>query len=321
MQPQVDDIDVDKLEDDADHTESTAEIPVSTVDNGLAPAAPQRPAWQLTAMALGLIAILSLSFLAQLTVIGGLQHDRDQDKSFLELRKDLANSVAPVGPLDFNGHVWASGTPVAILEIPQHGIREVVLEGTSSPVLMSGPGHRRDTVLPGQAGTSVILGRRGAYGAPFAALRNLKPKDEIIVTTGQGRHTFSVLSVRRAGDPLPPALKKDTGRITLVTADGPAFRPSGVLRVDADLTSPVQPKPGQIRSPAMPPNEAVMAGDLSVLLPLMLWGPLLVAAALGAVWVRHRLGLWQAWVIGLPVLVALGVTVIDTTAGLLPNLL
>ena len=33
------------------------------------------------------------------------------------------------------------------------------MEGTSSGTLMSGPGHRRDTPFPGQAGVSVIVGR------------------------------------------------------------------------------------------------------------------------------------------------------------------
>jgi LPXTG-site transpeptidase (sortase) family protein len=280
-----------------------------------------RPAFRIIGSVLAMISILSLSLLAQLAILGGLAHDRDQDKAFRELRNSLANSIAPVGPTDEAGHVLEADTPVAILEIPALGVSEVVLEGTTSTVLMSGPGHRRDTPLPGQSGTSVVFGRRGAYGAPFERVRELRPKDEIVVTTGQGRHTFSVLSVRRAGDPLPPALTKGAGRITLVTADGPAFKPSGVLRVDADLTSQAQPTPAQIPARALPENEAAMAGDTSELIPLMLWGLLLVTAALGTVWVRHRVGRWQAWVIGVPVLVVLGGAAIDSVAALLPNLL
>jgi sortase A len=48
---------------------------------------------------------------------------------------------------------------------------------------------------------------------------------------------------------------------------------------------------------------------------------LLVAAAVATVWVRFSTGLWQAWVVGLPVLVALGLTASDDIAALLPNLL
>lgn len=280
-----------------------------------------RPAMRILGSVLAVISILCLSLLAQLAVIGALAHDRDQDKAFRELRDNLAKGIAPVGPVDDSGNLLEPGTPMAILEIPALGVTEVILEGTTSTVLMSGPGHRRDTPLPGQSGTSVVFGRRGAYGAPFERVRELRPRDELVVTTGQGRHTFSVLSVRRAGDPLPPALKQGSGRLTLVTADGPAFKPTGVLRVDADLTSGAQPTPAQIPARALPSNEANLAGDLSALLPLMLWGMWLVAAAVGTVWVRHRVGRWQAWVIGVPVLVALGGAAADSVAALLPNLL
>lgn len=276
---------------------------------------------RLLSQVLAIVAVLTLGFLAQLTFIGGLQHDRDQAQAFRELRIQLAIPTAPVSALGEDGKLLPSGTPVAILEIPQLDLQEVILEGSSSRVLMSGAGHRRDTVLPGQAGTSVVLGRRGGYGGPFRGIGGLRQGAEIIVTTGQGRHTFAVLGVRRAGDPLPPALASGQGRLNLVTSDGPIFQPTDVLRVDANLTSPVQPRGVQIPSRALPANEAVMAGDSGALLSLMLWGPLLLAAALGIVWVRYRVGRWQAWVIGLPVLVLLGVTVIDAAAALLPNML
>ncbi|MGH3755584.1 MAG: sortase [Pseudonocardiaceae bacterium] len=270
---------------------------------------------------LAIVAVLTLGFLAQLTFIGGLQHDRDQAEAFDELRIQLAIGTAPVGALGVDGRPLPSGTPVAILEIPRLDLQEVILEGSSSRVLMSGVGHRRDTVLPGQAGTSVVLGRRGGYGGPFGGIGGLRQGDEIIVTTGQGRHTFAVLGVRRAGAPLPPALASGQGRLNLVTADGPTFGPTDALRVDANLTSPVQLRGVQVPSGALPDNEAVMAVDSSALLALTLRVPLLLAAAVGTVWIRHRVGRWQAWVIGLPVLALLGVTVIDTVAALLPNVL
>jgi hypothetical protein len=48
---------------------------------------------------------------------------------------------------------------------------------------------------------------------------------------------------------------------------------------------------------------------------------LLVVAAVATVWIRFRAGLWQAWVIGVPVLVTLGLFATDQVAALLPNLL
>jgi LPXTG-site transpeptidase (sortase) family protein len=211
---------------------------------------------------------------------------------------------------------------VAILEIPRIGVREVVGEGTTGRDLMSGPGHRRDTVLPGQAGTSVVMGRRAGYGAPFARLAELVSGDIVLVTTGQGKHVFSVLGVRQAGSPIPSRSGQGTGQMTLVTADGPPFMPTDVLRADAALKSAIQPTPAQIPARALPGSEKVMAGDASALVPLVLWTVLLVISAFGVVWVRERVGHWHAWVIGLPVFMILGLTVADHAAAtLLPNLL
>jgi LPXTG-site transpeptidase (sortase) family protein len=254
-------------------------------------------------------------------VLGNLRHDRDQAQLADEFRIELATGTAPVGPLDDANKSLAAGAPVALLEIPKLGLREVVVEGTSSGTLMSGPGHRRDTPLPGQVGTSVITGRRATYGAPFGSINQLRAGDQITVTTGQGKHSFKVRGVRRAGDPLPPALTRGQGQLTLVTTDGPALQPTDVLRVDAALVSAAQSRPAQLPLAALPPADALMAGDTSALLDLVGWAFLLVAAAVATVGVRYSTGLWQAWVIGVPVLVALGLTASDELATLLPNLL
>lgn len=288
--------------------------------------AERRAEFQLSSQMLGIVAVLALSFLIELTVLGNLRHDRDQAQLAALFRTELAQpgppvQLAPVGPFDETGKPLAAGAPVALLEIPKLGLREVVVQGTSSGTLMAGPGHRRDTPLPGQGGTSVIAGRRVTYGGPFGSINTLRAGDQITVVTGQGKHSFTVLGVRHAGDRLPSALSSGQGRLTLVTTDGPAFQPTDVLRVDAALTSPAQPRPIQLPSQALHPEEALMAGDRSALLDVVGWSMLLLAAAVAVVWVRFRTGLWQAWVIGVPVLVTLGLTVCDEIAALLPNLL
>jgi len=291
-----------------------------------AAAAPARGSeFRLAGQALGIFAVLALSFLLELTVLGNLRHDRDQTLLAALFRYELAQNpafpTAPVGPLDQASKPWAAGTPVALLEIPRLGVREVVVEGTSSGTLMSGPGHRRDTPFPGQVGTSVIAGRRATYGAPFRSIGQLRAGDRVTVTTGQGRSSFVVLGVRHAGDPVPPALASGHGRLTLATTDGPTWSPTGVLRVDAQLVSAAQPRPAQLPSAVVPAADALLAGDSSALLGVMGWVVLLVVVAVAIVWVRFRAGWWQAWVIGLPVLVALGLTASDEVAALLPNLL
>jgi sortase A len=293
------------------------------------PAAAHRrsPEYRLAGQVLVIVAALGLSFLIELTALGNLRHDRDQAQLDSQFRIELAKGIAPVGPFDDTNTALALGAPVALLEIPRLGLREVVVEGTSSVPLMSGPGHRRDTPLPGQVGTSVITGRRATYGRPFRSVDQLRAGDRITVTTGQGKHSFTVLGVRHAGDPLPPTLARGQGRLTLVTTEVPArgflsaLRPTDVLRVDSALVSEAQSTAGQLPSRALRPAEALMAGDSSALLGVFGWSVVLVAAATATVWFRFRAGPWPAWALGVPVLVALDLVVVDEMAALLPNLL
>lgn len=282
---------------------------------------PRLSVW-LSGAAIFVLAGALVVFLANMSLVGPLRHYRDQRTAYDDFRYDLANGTAPVGQTDEDGAVLALGTPVAILQIPQLGLREVVLEGTTSSVLMSGPGHRRDTPLPGQPGASVIMGRQAAYGGPFGDLGTLSKGNVFTVVTGQSTNTYRVVDIRRAGDPLPPTLAAGKGRLTLITADGPAWLPSGVLRVDADLVSPVQPAPPRvIPAGGIPPSEAPMGTDSSGLVLLILWGEALLVAAAAVAWLRRRWGRWQTWAVAVPTLGVLGLLVADQAARLLPNLL
>ncbi|HEV7831073.1 MAG TPA: class E sortase [Pseudonocardiaceae bacterium] len=289
----------------------------------LAGALPPRssPEYRLAGQVLVIVAVMALFFLMELTVLGDLRHARDQAQLAAQFRVELAKGIAPVGPFDDANTALALGAPVALLEIPRLGLREVVVEGTSSGQLMSAPGHRRDTPLPGQVGTSVVAGRRATYGKPFRSIDQLCANDQITVTTGWGKHSFTVLGLRRAGDPVPPPLSSGQGRLTLVTTSGPALRPTDVLRVDAALLGAAESRPAQLSSQALRPAEALMAGDSSALQGVFGWSALLAATALATVWFRFRAGLWPAWALGVPVLVALGLTVSDELTALLPNLL
>ncbi len=301
------------------------EQPVQPVTRPRPPQAAKAPGhplrYRLAAQVLAILAVLGSSFLLELTVLGNLRHDRDQAQLAARFRVELAEGIAPVGPFDETNTALAMGAPVALLEIPRLALREVVVEGTSAKTMMSGPGHRRDTPLPGQVGTSVLAGRRAAFGRAFRSIDQLRAGDKITVTTGQGSNSFAVLGVRRAGDPVPPALARGRGRLTLVTTDGPALRPTDVLRVDAELASATQPRPAQLPAGALRPAEALMAGDSSALLGVFAWSLLLAAAAIATVWFRFRAGPWPAWALGVPVLITLDLLMVDEVAALLPNLL
>ncbi|MGW7409304.1 sortase [Streptomyces sp. NPDC054833] len=268
------------------------------------------------------LAALLLGITAQLLLISGAQEHSAQHAAFDDLRKQLALGTAPVSQADQQGRLLAPGTPVALIEIPALDLSQVVLEGTDSSVMTDGPGHRRDTPLPGQAGTSVLMGRAAAYGAPFAHLADLAEGDTFTVTTGQGRAKYQVADVRRAGDPAPGALASGKSRLVLVTATGPRFMPSGVLRVDADLVSaPFQTPAAVIRSGTLPESEEPLARSSGVPWPLVMWLQALLLAAVAAVWAWHRWGRHQTWIVFAPVVAVLGLQVATRTTELLPNLL
>ncbi|MGW7382446.1 sortase [Streptomyces sp. NPDC054794] len=298
------------------------------VPTKLAPAAPRTFVRSVTAVrhlargGLLSLAALLLGISAQLLLISGIQEHSAQHAAFDELREQLALGTAPVSQTDQQGKLLAPGTPVALIDVPTLNLNQVVLEGTDSTVMTDGPGHRRDTPMPGQAGTSVLMGRAGAYGAPFAHLADLAEGDTFSVTTGQGKAKYQVTDVRRAGDPAPVALASGKGRLVLITATGARFMPAGVLRVDAELISaPFQTPSAVIRSGTLPESEEPLAHPSGVPWPLVMWLQALLLAAVAAVWAWHRWGRHQTWIVFAPVVAVLGLQVATRTTELLPNLL
>jgi sortase A len=273
-----------------------------------------------TALTLG---VTLLTFAVYVVLFSRLHYDRVQYEDYASFRAELAQAIAPTGPTQPADarKLLTPGTPVAVLHIPEIGLNAVVLEGTSNAVLEDGPGHLRDTPLPGQVGISEILGRRAAYGGPFARLSSLSPGEIFTVTTGQGVARYRVIDMRLAGDQVPP-YSAGQGRLILATAAGPAFAPTGVLRIDANLISTPQQAPAMVVSPAeIAADEEALGSNTLALVPLVLLGMCLVAAAVGVAWLSQRWGRWQAWIVGVPVLGYLGFAVADQVVQLLPNLM
>ncbi|MFI6246706.1 sortase [Streptomyces sp. NPDC051016] len=286
------------------------------------PRPPARPGLALAGAALCVLAAVLFGFAANLTIVGHLQHARDQQTAYDELRKELALGTAPVGQRDYEGKLLKTGAPVALLRIPVLGLKEVVAEGTTSEVLMAGPGHRRDTPLPGQAGTAVIMGRQWGYGSPFHDLHQLPVGSRIEITTGQDKSVYEVTGVRRAGDELPAPVAEGQGRLTLITATGAPYTPSGVLRVDAKLVTAVQPNPPRdLRAGWIADSEQALGTDPGAWLGVFLWTQGLLLASLLAVIAFRVWGRWQTWICAGPLLLALGLADSQSLTALLPNLL
>ncbi len=274
---------------------------------------------QLAMVSLNILAALLIGLVAQVALVGTLKHNRDQQIAYDDLRLSLAEGTTPVGPIE--GKALPKGTPIARITIPAIGLKEVVLEATTAGVLHSGVGHRRDTVLPGQAGISILMGRRMAYGGPFSQLGDLNTGDTIDMITGQGPAQFRVIGVRRVGNPIP-GVAAGGSRLTLMTSTGNRFAPKDVLRVDADLTGTAFAAATPFYTAAtLPADERPMAKEPGALRNVVGWGVLLLAGAIACVWLRARWGRWQSWLISVPTLSFLGITVADHASRLLPNLL
>jgi sortase A len=274
--------------------------------------------------ALLILAICLIGFVVWFAFLSGLHYDRVQVDAYAVFRNSLSLATAPTGPTNpaDPAQLLAPGTAVAVLSIPEIGLTSVVFEGTSGEVLEGGPGHQRDTPLPGQPGVSVIFGRRTAYGGPFSRLGSLHTGDYFTVTTGQGVATYRVIDLRRAGDPFPAPLAAGQGRLVLVTADGPPLAPTGVLDVDADLMSKPSPAPAMvISSSQLGPSEQALGTDSEALVPIVLWGAVLLGAAALLAWAARRWGRWQTWIVAVPVVCFLSLSIADQVARLLPNLM
>ena len=264
-----------------------------------------------------MVALICIWAAAQLLWLGGVSEARDQQLLYQRFRGELAAATAPVGP------VTPAGDPVALVTNPRLGIQQVVVEGTASGDLLAGPGHLRNTVLPGQAGTSVVFGRAATYGGPFRDLPQLRKGDRIAVVMGQGKRMFHVIGVRRAGDPLPQPPAPGAARLTLVTAEGSGrlggIAPGRTVYVDAQASKGF-PAPSGL-PPAVPTQELAMAHDNGALPLLVLCLGLLLALTLGMVSTRQRWSAVRVWVVASAPAIALAWFTTDVVMRLLPNLM
>ena len=95
-------------------------------------------------------------------------------------------------------------------------------------------------------GQSILMGKSLTAGAPFRHVTDLHSGDVITVTTGQSTFRFSVLGLRKGGDPIPQ-LASGGSLLTLVTSAGSGFlgslAPSHVVYLDATLQGATAPPP------------------------------------------------------------------------------
>lgn len=267
----------------------------------------QRPVLRGVGLGLLLLAIFVLGFAGYLYGLSGVQESRSQAELYTRLQGELANEVAPLGPT-------TPGTPIAVLDIPSIGIHNmVVVEGTSAENLTLGPGHRRDSPFPGQAGLCQIYGRRATFGAPFARLAQLLPGDIIRVITGQGESLYAVAAFGGSGkmivDPAP-------NRLILLTASSPVV-PAYYTYVDARLISTA--RPGRPPARVISTQELPMAGSRGALVLTAVWALALALVAAGGTLAAIWWSPWPAYLAAVPLAIAVLWNLYQSLAVLLPN--
>ena len=224
-----------------------------------------------------------------------ISEDRAQALLEKEFVPALLNGIAPVGyPIE-------AGTSVALLEIEDINVRRVVIEGTHAEDLAKGPGHLVGSAMPGQPGTSAILGRSSRYGSAFARLDELKAGQEITVTTAQGEHTYEVVdsTVRSAND--SAAFTGERNMLLLITGVGGAS-PDERLVVRALLTSPVFPAGTAATDIQTTTAELGLEGSTESPMQLAIWLFLLLILLISQIALSKKIGKRVTWLIAIPLL-------------------
>jgi len=73
------------------------------------------------------------------------------------------------------------GQAIGRLEVPKLGVDMVVVNGTDTASLKTGPGRDPRTFMPGEGGLVYIAGHRTTYGAPFAHIDRLQEGDRVVL--------------------------------------------------------------------------------------------------------------------------------------------
>lgn len=120
-----------------------------------------------------------------------------------------------------NGEVRKAARPelslglIGQLTIPRLELSVMVIEGTGADALRRGAGRISGTGLPGQPGNMGISAHRDTF---FRPLRDIRDRDLILLTTGQGEYRYRVVSTKIVPPSEVAVLDADGGEVlTLVT--------------------------------------------------------------------------------------------------------
>jgi len=132
------------------------------------------------------------------------------------------------------------GSAVGRIVIPRIDASYVVVKGTDTSDLESGPGIYSETNFPGVEGTTAIAGHRTTYLAPFRDINELSPGNHIFLDMPYAHFTYTVIGQRVVLPTDVSAAVSNVGYTRLVlSACTPLFSAEKRLLVYARLTKTV----------------------------------------------------------------------------------
>jgi sortase A len=162
--------------------------------------------------------VVALSFAAYVIIDARLYQSAER-KRFDRTRQDAAAaSPAAAGtttPSAVALPVPTDGASIGEIQISRLGLRAIVVQGESAPVLRRGVGHLSDTALPGDEGNVVLAGHRDTFFRPLSGVR---AGDSITLKTRDGEFEYQVESTSVVTPSAVEVLEPTGGRtLTLIT--------------------------------------------------------------------------------------------------------
>jgi sortase A len=128
------------------------------------------------------------------------------------------------------------GHAIGRIKIDRINLNMVVVQGTDTASLEKGPGHYKNTPIPGLHGTVAIAGHRTTYLAPFRHIDEIQDGDEIRVEMPYAAFTYTVQK-HEVVDPSDIGILKPVGFDQLVlTACHPPYSAAHRYAIFAKLT-------------------------------------------------------------------------------------
>ena len=260
------------------------------------------------------VGICMILFVCYVYAFTGIQEKRTQHAM-------LDTFTSSAGAVPLSGKVPPDGSPTAVLKIPKLGIDQVVVQGTTATDLTKGPGTLSQAARLGTIGNAVIYGHRTTAGKPFSQIGTLQKGATINVASGLGNFVYKVVGVHEAvPGQLNPASPMKGRWLTLITSNSESF-PTGYLYVRAILTSPPGASPPSSTSPA--PEYLGLQGDPSAVWPSVIWSSFLLLVLIGtfALYRRFQNYLATAYLLTMPIVVAVALVCFSNLFRLLPGIL